>query len=151
MRLNDAGKIIHDVWKWLESQYTYIVLDEFVVMPNHLHGILHIRRGGSRTTPTPKTESITQHANPAIKPLGRLIGAFKTVSSKRLNSQVDSPNGQIWQRDYYDHIIRDENSLSQLRLYIENNPLKWALDPQNPANSIVSPNISKTESMPWNI
>ena len=78
MRLNEVGQIVADAWKWLAVQYAHIELDMSILMPNHLHGIImirdDIRRGGSRTAPTETR-----------KPLGRLIGAFKTVSTKRIN------------------------------------------------------------------
>ena len=87
-------------------------------MPNHFHGILIIRTGGSRTAPTTKKR----------KPLGRLIGAFKTVSTKQINQLRKIPGGKIWQRNYYEHVIRNENDLNQTRQYINENILKWEMD-----------------------
>ena len=132
MQLNDAGQIIAAAWEWLADQYPHVELDEWVVMPNHLHGIIIIvdddGRGGSRSAqgdsriaPTPKR-----------KPLGRLIGAFKTVSSKRINELRDTPGLPVWQRNYFEHIIRNERELDRVREYIANNPLKWALDSEHP-------------------
>ena len=123
MRLNETGRVVAESWKWLEKRYENVGLDECVVMPNHVHGILIIDapyRGGSRTAPT--------------KPLGRLIGAFKTVSTKRINMRQGTPGTKLWQRSFHDHVIRDEEDLNRVREYIQNNPLKWALDEENPAN-----------------
>ncbi len=106
---------------WLEEQYDYIEIDEWVIMPNHLHAIVIIgssRRGDSRITPTKR------------KPLGQLIGAFKTTSTKLIH-QLGYPHF-AWQRNYYEHIIRNEEELTRLREYIRMNPLKWQFDKENP-------------------
>ncbi len=118
--LDGHGRIATECWLWLAAQYPYVELDEWVVMPNHLHGILVLSdgRGGSRTAPT--------------KPLGRLIGAFKTVSTKRMNDMRGTPGLPVWQRNYYEHIIRDEADLDRIRRYIAENPFRWADDENNP-------------------
>jgi REP element-mobilizing transposase RayT len=120
MWLNEAGKFVADSWKWLAEQYDHVSLDAYVVMPNHLHGIIVITdgcRGGSRTAPTGKH-----------KPIGRLIGAFKTVSTKRVNELRHTPGTKLWQRNYWEHIIRDESELNRIRDYIRNNPAQWETD-----------------------
>ncbi len=126
MELNDEGRIVATYWEWLGIRYPHVSLDEYVVMPNHLHGIIVLdtipSQGGSRTAPTKNCR----------KPLGRLIGAFKTVSTKRINLSCGSPSRRLWQRNYYERVIRDENELSQAREYIVENPLKWELDRENP-------------------
>ncbi len=94
-------------------------------MPNHFHGIVFLlddRRGGSRTAPTKR------------KPLGRLIGAFKTVSTQRINEIRNTPGSPVWQRNYYEHVIRNETDLEEIREYIQNNPLEWLEDENHPAN-----------------
>lgn len=128
MQWNDAGRIVADTWQWLADQYPHVELDEWVVMPNHLHGIIVITdgrggscKGGSRTAPT------------ARKPLGRIIGAFKTVSTKHINIMRATTGCPVWQRNYYEHIIRDEKSLSRIRDYIANNSRQWPFDHDNPA------------------
>ena len=128
MRLNRFGIIIAETWQWLETQYPYIELGAWVVMPNHFHGILVIndnntRRGGSRTAPTTEAKP---------KPLGRLIGAFKTVSTKRINLLRDTEGFIIWQRNYYEHIIRNQQDLELTWLYVESNPAQWGEDDENP-------------------
>jgi putative transposase len=140
MRLNDGGCAVVDSWQWLASQYNYVELDAWVVMPNHMHGIIviHDGRGGSRTAPTDKR-----------KPLGRLIGAFKTVSTKCINEMRGTPNASIWQRNYYEHIIRDDESLHRICEYIINNPLQWTLDRENPVRAKNISPLQKDE--PWRI
>ena len=125
MRLNEYGQVVADSWMWLSDQYPHVELDEWVVMPNHLHGIMVLTgpdgRGGSRTAPTKNR-----------KPVGRLIGAFKTVSTKRLNTLRHTPGLLVWQRNYYEHIVRSEESLDRIRRYIIGNPARWDEDPENP-------------------
>jgi putative transposase len=136
MGLNEYGRIARESWEWLSRQYGYIDIDEWVVMPNHLHGILIVNadcrggsqcKGGSRTAPT---ETIKR------KSLGRLIGAFKTVSSKQINQTRNTPGHPVWQRNYYEHIIRSEEEMDRICQYIIDNPAKWADDGDNPANVI---------------
>jgi len=132
MHHSSLGRIARKSWQWLATQYNYLMLDCFVVMPNHVHGILIITddepnqgdsvKGGSRTAPTRR------------KPLGRLVGAFKTVSTKSINQELDTPGEKFWQRDFYDHIIRNDKELSSIRGYVYYNPKQWAADRDNPVN-----------------
>ncbi len=139
--LNNCAKIVREKWLWLSKQYPYLILDEFVVMPNHFHGILIIDsifcndesgdfcRGGSRPTPTktqPTPTKTTILAKNKIKPLTKLIGAFKTVSSKEIHLTI-RPDFR-WQRSFHDHIIRDEDELNRIRDYIRLNPAHWTKD-----------------------
>ena len=161
VRLNAFGQAVAETWLWLGTQYGYVELDEWVVMPNHLHGIIIITEtdngcptdgggvgGGSRTAPTVigatgggggvgggsrTAPTVIASTAPMVKrkPLGRLIGAFKTVSTKRINEYRGTPGVVVWQRNYYEHIIRDERSLNRIREYIAANPLRWHLDREN--------------------
>ena len=124
IQLYEYGRIIEKCWKWLAEQYDYVHLDSYVVMPNHMHGIIIIREGGSRTAPTSNTQK--------CKPLSRLIGAFKTVSTKQINIIRNTPGRKLWQRNYHEHIIRNEEELNHIREYIAENPLNWGTDEENP-------------------
>lgn len=129
-RLSSVGRIVASSWEWLAERYPYVETDLYVVMPNHLHGILWLvadpdRRGGSRAAPTPTPEG-------RRKPLGQLIGAFKTVSTKRINNIRETPGTPIWQRNYYEHVIRNEDDLLEVRRYIRDNPARWHDDEENP-------------------
>jgi putative transposase len=137
MGLNNAGLLVQECWEWLEQQHGNVRLDKYVVMPNHLHGIIIVTdtveaddacRGGSRTAPT----TVSGHVQAKRKPLGRLIGAFKTVSTKRLNQLRGGPGERIWQRGFFEHVIRNDNSLERIREYILGNPGRWELDNENP-------------------
>ena len=107
----------------MAGRYDYVELDEYVVMPNHLHGILIIRPGGgdrSRPVPTGKAKT---------KSLSKLIGVFKTTSSKRIRE------GGLayfqWQRSFHDHVLRDDEDLNRIREYIRENPARWELDEES--------------------
>jgi len=139
MRLSVWGEIAAEAWCWLEKQYLYVTQDEWVMMPNHLHGILVIedisglehdsRRGDSRLCRSDSRIAPTQTKR---KPLGRLIGAFKTVSTKQINLERGTPGARFWQRNYYEHIVRNKRELNAIRVYIRNNPRNWSLDRDHP-------------------
>ena len=120
MILNDVGEIVHDSWLWLEDQYDCVNLDKFIVMPNHMHGIIFLTgiivKGASRGAPT------------SCKPLGQLIGAFKTISTKQINIMHKTSGIRFWQRNFYEHIIRNEKDLEHIREYIMNNSTLWEKD-----------------------
>jgi putative transposase len=131
MVLNDAGRIVAESLAWLADRYPCVALDESIVMPNHLHGIILIEddircRGGSRTAPTRSALPI------ARKPLGRLVGAFKTVSTRRINALRERPGSRFWQRNYYEHVIDGDDEMNRIRDYIANNPYSWETDQDNP-------------------
>jgi len=119
MRLNINGHIVQNQWQWLVRQYPYIAPDVSVVMPNHIHGILTIRDyvGNGRDRSLHR------------KPLSELIGAFKTTSSKLIH-QHGTPEFK-WQKSFYDHIIRNYQSLQNIRQYIITNPHTWPDDREN--------------------
>lgn len=140
MRLNEYGQIADDAWQWLARQYPYIELGIWVVMPNHLHGIIVLHeagRGGSRGEAAP-----TGAYRP--KPLGGLIGAFKTVSAKKINLLRKTEGGIVWQRNYYEHIIRNDEDYNRIPPSFPHfrsskwgmqggaNPAAWAEDQENP-------------------
>ena len=137
VELTDYGQIVDETWRWLGAQYEYVELDEYVIMPDHFHGILILKpddfpydenAGGSRTAPTDfsttdcRGRSGTARSPVKRKTLGHLIGAFKTVSTKNINERRNTPGVKLWQRFFYDHVIRDETDLALLRDYILNNP-----------------------------
>ena len=131
MVYSDYGRIVMESWLWLADQYDYLSLDEWSIMPNHMHGIPVYHdstscRGGSRTALT-RTAPIIKR-----KPLGRLVGAFKTVSTKQINDLRGTPGAPFWQRDFWDHIIRNERALKIIREYIRNNPILWEADKLHP-------------------
>jgi len=132
MQLNTFGNIVQKCWIDLPIHYLNIRLDEFVIMPDHVHGIIFIENdpdyhvgAGFKPAPTknPKTK---KHGLPEI------IRALKTFSAQRINEIRNTPGQPVWQRSFIDRIIRDENELTRIRQYITNNPLKWQFDKENP-------------------
>lgn len=138
MQLSPTGTIVVEAREWLAQQYPYVVIDAYVVMPNHFHGIIVIDtttvgavREPSNVPPVRQPPNVPPTPiHP--KPLGRLIGAFKTVSTKRINELHATPGMVFWQRNYYEHIIRHEDALNHIRRYIIHNPIKWTIDRENP-------------------
>ena len=192
MILNKYGKLVSEIWKDLPNRYKHVMLDEFVIMPNHIHGIIWIQHQpntptsihtvGAGSLLTSNVQSVDSKLPDDTKPalatpqktilvnsqntrasndakragfkhisndgvnglndqsvnepaptktlygLSEIIRNFKTVSSKRINLLRKTPNLTLWQRGFYDHIIRDEADLNRVRSYIQTNPLRWTLD-----------------------
>ncbi|HNV57101.1 MAG: hypothetical protein GYA67_05740 [Smithella sp.] len=135
MALNQTGKIVDHQWNWIFEQYAYVHRDEFVVMPNHVHGILHIAENGLATRTGGRNLDVGNGRDRSlqaqkIKTISELIGAFKTTSSKMIHlaGQTDFK----WQKSYYDRVLRNERELHLTREYIVNNPKAWELDKNNP-------------------
>jgi REP element-mobilizing transposase RayT len=103
-----------------------IALDAFVIMPNHVHGVINLVGAG---LPRPYNDEIP---SPSKQPtLGQIIAYYKYQSTKAINVMRLTPGARFWQRGYYEHIIRNDSALSRIREYIVNNPLRWELDREN--------------------
>ena len=134
-----------DSWAWLADQYDYVELDHWVVMPNHIHGIIVVgatlakrpvgvvaldtdaSQKGAGTRPAPTK-------NPT---LGDIVGAFKSITTHEYILGVDNQHWpqfykRLWQRNYYEHVVRDEKDLNRIRDYIQSNPANWDEDEENP-------------------
>jgi REP element-mobilizing transposase RayT len=132
MRLNDAGQMVAQCWQELPAHFPHLELDEFVVMPNHMHGIIIV--GAPFMAPYGSCAMNLGAINPgainrAPTGLGEIVRSFKAVATRRIRQAGVS--AFAWQRNYYEHIIRDEESLNRIREYIANNPLQWAFDREN--------------------
>ncbi|MFH1061568.1 MAG: transposase [Candidatus Omnitrophota bacterium] len=124
--INENGKIVQDEWTKIEQLRNNIVLDEYVIMPNHIHGIIIINdTATSRRGPTGK------FGKPISGSLSTIIGLFKTAVTKRINQKRNTPGKSVWQKSFYDHVIRNDTSLQNIREYIRNNPLTWDNDEEN--------------------
>ncbi|MCJ7523957.1 MAG: transposase [Candidatus Aminicenantes bacterium] len=138
MILSTAGKIVHHEWLRTSMVRPGIELDAFVIMPNHLHGIISIRlrRGVPLERPVDVGDEnrATRQVAPTLKPstIGAILGQFKSNSTKEIRESVYP--GFYWQRNYYEHIIRNGSELSQIRKYILENPANWNEDHDNPVN-----------------
>ncbi len=143
MRLNELGGIAAWTWCDLPNHVPNVELDAFVVMPNHVHGIIAITDApkrmnavemspgsvvvmvGAGSEPAPTGTITKRYALPEI------VRQFKTFSARRINERRGTPGLPVWQRNYYEHIIRNEESLNRIRQYIADNPLRWACDREN--------------------
>ncbi len=130
MMANELGKMAEFTWYDLPNHNKDIMLDAFVVMPNHVHGIIFITDtvGAGSKPALPVHSKPAQEAVPKGHGLSEIIRQLKTFSAKRINQHRQTPNNPIWQRNYYEHIIRDEFELQKTREYIINNPLNWRTD-----------------------
>ena len=152
MILNVAGKMIENIWNEIPIYYNGFNPHEFIVMPNHFHGIIEILwdkgqpvGAGPRACPTivenkgqPQGVAPTTAINPTT--LGDIVHRFKTLTTKRYINGVKNNNwqrfdGKLWQRNYWEHIIRNENEYQDITEYIINNPLKWDIDKLNNDNT----------------
>jgi len=130
--LNQYGNIIQKRWLWLQDHFGYVRCDEYVVMPNHFHGILIIDSNVLVGRDLPVRDLPVRDLSlqlPKIKPLSELIGAFKTTSSKLIHQSGFKEFR--WQRSFYDHIIRNTKSLNNIIQYIIDNPKNWKNDKDN--------------------
>jgi putative transposase len=136
MVLNAAGMIVEKVWNDLPDQYPYIQIKEFVVMPNHFHGIVQIV--GAQFI-APKNSGVINHGamnqgaiNCAPTGLGQVARAFKARCTWTIRHMLCSSRIPIWQRNYYEHVIRDEAAYLQIAEYIQTNPQRWQEDTYHP-------------------
>ncbi len=146
MRPNWLGQIVSDCWSDIPLHFPDVELDAFVVMPNHLHGIVLVGlnrppgrrepgaatdgRGAACCAPTGTTTS-WPFAGPCAGALGAIVRSFKSAVTRRVNAVRRSPGRAVWQRNYYEHVIRNPDDLAEIRQYIADNPLKWESDKEN--------------------
>ena len=143
------GEKAKEFWQEIPKHFENVQLDEFMVMPNHIHGIIIIkdetetRRGEVSSPEYDKNGGVTP---PLQRPtLGQIVAYYKYQTTKLINQIRNIPGSSVWQRNYYEHIIRNENELYRIREYIQNNPLKWELDRENP----LSVNFNLEHSLYW--
>ena len=129
MKLNEFGKIADDCWLAIPDHFDHVELGAYVIMPNHVHGIIIIAHVGA-THALPQQASPQQPHGPAPGSLGAIVGSFKSATSRRIGRDFNVTG--IWQRNYHDRIIRDERELERIWRYIEANPANWADDNENP-------------------
>ena len=137
MYLNDLGKIADECWRAIPEHFPNVDLGVHVIMPNHAHGIIVIRYDNSPSivgathwvAPTPGTRP----KGPKPNSLGAIIGSYKSAVSYRIHKELNAIG--VWQRNYYEHIIRDEQDLQNKTDYINANPSLWDEDENNPRNN----------------
>jgi REP element-mobilizing transposase RayT len=159
LQLSDWGQIAWDCWQAIPTHFPHVKLDTFVVMPNHVHGIIVITEPaigphvgaqhpgadvGAQHVVGAQLVAGAQHAEPLllhapqrrtnVQPgsLGAIVRSFKAAVTRRINQLRNMPGAPFWQRNYWERVVRSEASLKQIREYIENNPARWAEDQLHP-------------------
>ena len=130
---NGHGSIVRDCWLDLPNHYPHVSLDTFVVMPDHIHGIIVLldadRAGGARAGFKPAPTDGGASADAGVRHgLPEIVRALKTYSARRINVRCGTPGSPVWQRGYYERIIRNERELDRTRKYIASNPRNWRTD-----------------------
>jgi putative transposase len=147
MRLNDAGEIARRCWEDIPDHFPLVELDGFVIMPNHVHGIIVIHGRGEKsfaptyapTTTAPATNATAQSPSRTI---GSIVRGFKIGVTKWFRANTDLHS--IWQRNYHEHVVRGDDDLRHIREYIISNPARWDEDENNPA--LMNPGVMDHES-----
>jgi putative transposase len=164
VRLNEGGRIVEDEWIKTGGMRPRIMLDQFVVMPNHIHGIIVLMdgRGTSQAPPAgrmepqvgagvhrasgintgghvqraptmdQRTSGAERFGKPTPDSIPTIIRLFKAATTKRIRAHRGTPGAVMWQRNYYEHVVRNGDSLDRIRRYIADNPARWAFDRENP-------------------
>ncbi len=130
MRLNRCGEIVEEWWTAIEEHFPTIETGAFVVMPNHVHGIIAIGDDRRGTVPVPRGGETLPLRKPT---LGQIVAYFKYQTTKQINAMKGGPVTKIWQRNFYGHILRSQQDLGLTWRYIESNPSAWTADRENPA------------------
>ena len=145
MVLNRYGEIVREEWLKSSRIRSEIRLGEYIIMPNHFHAIVYIvdhrddRRGDRPVAPTRPIVS----AGPKPKSLGAFMSGFKSAVTKHINAMRSTPGMSVWQRNYYEHVIRNETDYYRIAEYIVDNPRCWQEDSLHPAN----PTVRKTNAI----
>jgi REP element-mobilizing transposase RayT len=162
IRLSRIGRIVAEEWLRSCEVRPEVTLDEWTIMPNHLHGIIVIGAtpgqpvplglvwpvGATRRVAHPKKTLVERRATHRVAPterptgpasgsLAAIVGQFKTAVTRRVNTLRNTPGAPVWQGGYHEHVIRDEAELHDIRLYIAQNPSQWATDAENPRYRII--------------
>jgi putative transposase len=134
MQLNRFGSIAYEEWFHTAILRSYVRLtpDEFIIMPNHIHGIIWIEEN-NRGAAALRPYQTNNHSNHGVSStsLSAIVRAYKSAVTYRINALRKSRNCPVWQRNYYEHIIRNQTDMERIGLYINANPDQWADDPEN--------------------
>lgn len=134
--LSDWGHVAAAQWLLLPEHFPRVRIDEHVFMPNHMHGILWIDKDRASaelehpvavSLPAPRAND-NRPNGAAAGSLGAIIGTFKSVTTRRINQLRRAPGMPVWQRNYFEHIVRTEEALQRIRSYIIDNPSRWIVD-----------------------
>ena len=134
MVLNDAGRMVENEWNQLKKRFLCVELHDFIVMPNHFHGIVEIMENENVGIPLVGIRNADNGQPQGIAPtIGQIMGAFKSITTNKYIQGVEQYDWKcfqvrLWQRNYYEHIIRNERAYDKIAEYIINNPCNWLKD-----------------------
>jgi len=131
VRLSHFGEIARRNWQAMGEHFPYTESAVFVIMPNHVHGIIFIAVEARHAVPL--QSSLESFGKPISGSIPTIVRSFKSVVSRDINELRQTPGASVWQRNYFEHIIRNEESLNRIRQYILDNPARWEFDRENPA------------------
>ena len=140
IHLSAYGQIVNEEWAYTELIRARVILDAYIIMPNPVHGIVviadvpHATEGVWPYAPTDKSRGHPLRS-PSLT-IGAIVRGFKGAATTRINTARGTPRTPVWQRNYYEHVIRDDANLERIRSYINANPGRWAEDEENPARSV---------------
>ncbi len=132
MQVNVYGRIVQACWDAITMHFPFVAMDAFMVMPNHIHGIIVLNDRPVGARHAVPLRNIERYGNPIPGSIPTIIRSFKSVTTKRINEMRSTPGAPVWQRNYYEHIVRDEETFNLIRQYVADNPLNWTLDRENP-------------------
>ncbi len=143
--LSDLGEIVNSSWLRIPKHFPSVKLDEFVIMPDHIHAVLMLTEPANAVVGagSPRPDQKTKGRGDRAPTLGQVIAYFKYVSTKAINKLKNSPGAPVWQRNYYEHIIRNESELSEIREYVTCNPLKLSAGGAQPFATLRSLTMGK--------
>ena len=118
-------QIVETFWQQIPQHTPQAKLDTFVVMPNHFHAILWLFASRGNKVVPPESRLVAGS-------LGAIVGNFKSITARRINQVRRTPGQPVWQRNYYEHVIRHDKELNAIRQYILDNPANWSQDTENP-------------------
>lgn len=125
MHPNEFGRCVEREWRNAANAYPGVVVDSFVVMPDHMHAILFLDGAMRHTDERAIHESPLQNTERRNMTIPRLVGRFKTVTAKWINAKRGMSGVAVWQRNYHDHIVRNDGEHQRIRDYIASNPYRW--------------------------
>ena len=140
IQLSAYGQIVNEEWAYTELIRARVILDAYVIMPNHVHDVVVIADVPHATEgvwPYAPTDHPRGHPlrSPSLT-IGAIVRGFKGAATTRINTARGTPRTPVWQRNYYEHVIRDDANLERIRSYITANPGRWAEDEENPARIV---------------
>ncbi len=136
MKYSRRGVVARDCWTEIPRHHPHVTLDGFIVMPNHVHGVLLFEGDApvvaTPASPLPSTPGTSTPTGPASGSIGAVIGSYKSAVTRAINRLRPGAATNLWQQNYYEHVVRHDCALDRIREYMQLNPERWARDCENP-------------------